>query len=75
MAHEVAEDGRVLSVHVGESANCSSVGSVVDVLFVSAVAATAILAATVVLLAEAKKKDAERGPSPKKDADGPADPG
>jgi len=53
--------GRVLSLHLGESANCSSVGSVVDILFVSTVAASAILAAVVILLeknaAEEKEKN------------------
>ena len=60
-----ASQGRVLSVHLGESANCSSVGSVIDILFVSTVAASALLAAVVVLLekkaAENEKKD-DAGP-------------
>lgn len=64
--------GRVLSLHLGHSANCSSVGSVVDVLFVSSVAATAILAALVVLLSDAKKQEAPE-PPPEKESD--ADPG
>ena len=61
------ERGRVLSVHLGQSANCSSVGSVIDVLFVSTVAASAILAAVVVLL---EKSAAERTEK-KKDDPGP----
>lgn len=70
------EEGRVLAVHLGESANCSSVGSVVDVLFVSSVAASAILAATVVLLSEAKKREETREQNGEKaeESDGPADP-
>lgn len=48
-------DERVLAVHLGQSANCSSIGSVIDVLFVSGVAGTAILAAFAVLLREKKK--------------------
>lgn len=42
-------EGRVLAVHLGQSANCSSVGSVVDLLFVSSVVGGAILAALAVL--------------------------
>ncbi len=40
----------VLCVHFGRSANCSSIGSVVDVLFVSGVVGTAVLASVAVLL-------------------------
>jgi hypothetical protein len=50
----VREASGVLAVHPGHSANCSSIGSVVDVLFVSSVVGTALLAALGVLL----------GPSP-----------
>jgi hypothetical protein len=49
-ATQAPDDERVLSVHYGRSANCSSIGSVVDVLFVSGVAGTAVLAALAVLL-------------------------
>lgn len=45
--------GEVLSVRFGRSANCSSVGSVVDVLFVSSVVGTALLAALAVTLRSA----------------------
>jgi hypothetical protein len=45
------EPGAVLSVHFGRSANCSSIGSIVDFLFLSTVAASAVVAATAVLLA------------------------
>lgn len=41
----------MLQVHLGRSANCSSVGSVVDFLFLSAVAGSAVLAAVTVALA------------------------
>lgn len=44
------DDERVLCVHFGRSANCSSIGSVIDVLFVSGVAGTAVLASLAVLL-------------------------
>jgi hypothetical protein len=43
-------DDDVLCVHFGRSANCSSIGSVVDVLFVSGVVGTAVLASVAVLL-------------------------
>ncbi len=61
---EDEERGKILSVHLGESANCSSVGSVVDILFVSAVAGSALVAAVMVLLDRAaeKKKDEREGP-------------
>ncbi|UJR82441.1 hypothetical protein [Sandaracinus amylolyticus] len=44
-------EGEVLSVHLGTSANCSSIGSYVDYLFLSATASGAILAAVAVALA------------------------
>lgn len=49
-------EGRVLAVHLGHSANCSSVGSVVDALFVSGVIGSAVLAALAVLV----RRDADR---------------
>ena len=51
-AEEAADDagGRVLAVHFGRSANCSSIGSIVDFLFVSSVAGAALLSAVAVLL-------------------------
>ena len=66
-------EGGVLAVHFGRSANCSSVGSVVDVLFVSSVVGTALLGAIAVLMrrgadgrseAEAEPEP-EPGPAPK----------
>lgn len=38
------EEGRVLSVHLGPSANCSSIGSFVDFLFLSSIAGGAMVA-------------------------------
>jgi hypothetical protein len=38
-------NGEVFSVHLGASANCSSIGSYVDFLFVSAAVSGALLAA------------------------------
>jgi len=37
-------ESHILAVHLGHAANCSSVGSVVDFLFVSAVAGAALMA-------------------------------
>ncbi|MCB9603840.1 MAG: hypothetical protein H6720_26265, partial [Sandaracinus sp.] len=45
------ESGEVLAVHFGRAASCSSVGSVVDVLFLSTVAGAAVLSSLAVLLA------------------------
>ncbi len=52
-----ADDGRVLAVHLGQSANCSSVGSVVDALFVSGVIGSAVLAALAVLVQRAADRE------------------
>jgi len=43
----------VLAVHLGRSANCSSIGSIVDFLFVSSVTGAALLSAVAVLLPRA----------------------
>jgi hypothetical protein len=43
--------GQILSAHLGASANCSSIGSYVDYLFLSASASGALLAALSVALA------------------------
>lgn len=37
--------GEILSLHLGPSANCSSIGSFVDFLFLSSVAGGALIAA------------------------------
>ncbi len=70
----------VLCVHFGRSANCSSIGSVVDVLFVSGVVGTAVLASVAVLLGgerdteSAASEDTTRDASSARDvtADDPA---
>lgn len=49
---DVRPDGRVLSVHLGHSANCSSIGSVVDFLFLSSLAGGALLSVAAILLRE-----------------------
>jgi hypothetical protein len=51
-------ESHILAVHLGHAANCSSVGSVVDFLFVSAVAGAALMAAVAATLGKA---ESERG--------------
>lgn len=53
-------EGRVLSVHFGRAASCSSVGSVIDVLFLSTVAGAAVISALGVWLAR-EANEAESG--------------
>lgn len=73
-APEETEPGKVLSVRFGRSANCSSVGSVVDVLFVSSVVGTALLGALAVLLRSGgEQAPADRVDGPPEGDDG-ADP-
>lgn len=50
----------VRAVRLGHGANCSSVGSVVDTLFVSAVVGGAIFAAVCAAIEEEKAKDEAR---------------
>ena len=50
------EEGRVLSVHFGRSANCSSIGSVVDVLFVSSIAGAAVLSSVAILMVRNRRE-------------------
>ena len=57
------EEGEVLSARFGRSANCSSVGSVVDLLFVSSVVGTAVLGALAVMVRGA-------GDAPERDTEG-----
>lgn len=61
------EGGAILSVHLGPSANCSSIGSFVDFLFMSSIAGGAIAAALAALL------DARRPETPERDGAAPAD--
>lgn len=61
-----AEQGRVLWVHAGHSANCSSVGSVVDYVMVAGTAGAALLAAVSAWLG--READARRGGGAAKDA-------
>ena len=69
MSDASPENGRVLSVHFGRSANCSSVGSVIDFLYLGTVAASAVLAAIAVLLPEdtASHEDANTAKSESND--------
>lgn len=65
---ESAEQGKIVRVRLGHGANCSSIGSVVDTLFVGAVLGTAIFAAVAAAMhresvtvvgKNGKKEDAE----------------
>jgi len=47
------DDGELLSAHLGRSANCSSIGSYVDFLFLSATVSGSVMAALAVALAGA----------------------
>lgn len=49
--------GEILSVHFGPSANCSSIGSFIDFLFVSSVVGGATIAAVAALLEERRADD------------------
>jgi len=51
-------ESHVLAVHVGHASNCSSVGSVVDFLFVSAAAGAALLAAVAATLGSSTRPEA-----------------
>lgn len=65
------QQGRVLSVRFGRSANCSSVGSIVDVLFVSSVVGTALLGAIAVMLRRpGDERPPEQGPPEKGSSEG-----
>ena len=65
------EEGQVLSVHLGRSANCSSVGSVVDVLFVSSVVGTALLGAVAVLMSRAREDEKQQDEEQREDRSDP----
>jgi hypothetical protein len=56
------DEGRILSVHLGQSASCSSVGSVVDFLFVSSILGAAMLSAIVILLRRHRALTEHTGP-------------
>ena len=48
----------VLSIHFGRSANCSSIGSMVDFLFVSTAVGAAVVSAVTIALARRGDQDA-----------------
>jgi hypothetical protein len=52
----------ILVIRRGPGANCSSIGSVLDVLFLSAVAGGAILVGVAALLDESSKPQTEADP-------------
>jgi len=66
---ELARHVRV--VREGHGANCSSIGSVIDTLFVAQVAAGALLAVVAASLAAQKsvKSEPERGAEPENEAE------
>ena len=60
--HENSENvdaSGVLSVHFGRSANCSSLGSVVDFLFVSSAVGAALVSSVAILLVPSNPKQDE----------------
>jgi hypothetical protein len=54
---DAKEEGRVLAVHIGHSANCSSIGSVIDLLFLSSTAAAALVSAITLIVVHERKRD------------------
>ncbi len=65
----------VLVVRRGPGANCSSVGSVLDILFLSAVAGGAILAGVAAALSRGDRAEADAEPEPGGERDGRGDAG
>jgi hypothetical protein len=55
--------GHVLRVREGHGANCSSIGSIVDTLFVTAVAGGAVLAALAAMMRARPEDDGDDRPS------------
>lgn len=66
-------DGEVLSVHFGRSANCSSIGSVVDFLFVSSVAGAAVLGAVGAALVRARAPEEPAADPEQESAESPSE--
>jgi hypothetical protein len=54
--------GHVLCVREGHGANCSSIGSIVDTLFVTAVAGGAVLAALAAMMGARPEDDGDDRP-------------
>jgi hypothetical protein len=52
----MSDESHIKVVREGHGANCSSIGSVIDTLFVTQVAAGALLVVVAAALAEAKEK-------------------
>jgi hypothetical protein len=59
---EEPEEGRILSVHLGPSANCSSIGSHIDFLFISATVSGAMLSALAVAMTRRASDDTPSEP-------------
>lgn len=60
----VIEPHEILVVRRGPGANCSSIGSVLDMLFLSAVAGGALLVGVAAALGEPRASAASREPPP-----------
>lgn len=58
----------VLSVHFGRSANCSSIGSIVDFLFLSAAGGAAVLSALALALPDSESEE-QASPEPSQDSE------
>jgi hypothetical protein len=56
---------RILAVRLGHGANCSSIGSVIDTLFITALAGGAIFAAIVAALGNEPVRVVNEPPAPK----------
>lgn len=66
-------EGEILSVHFGRSANCSSIGSYIDYLFLSATASGALLAGLAVALSQ-RAKSASQPSTPEEEPSAQAGP-
>ena len=69
MSNEEEEklEDHVKVVREGHGANCSSIGSVIDTLFVAQIAAGALLAVVAASLAARTETDAKKDPEPEKE--------
>ena len=56
------EPGEILAVRRGPGANCSSIGSALDLLFMSSVAAGVVLAAIAASFGDEERAEREREP-------------
>jgi hypothetical protein len=71
-AARAVEPAHVRAVRAGHGANCSSIGSVIDTLFIAAVAGGAVFAAVMAALAEEPVRTVD-APAPPRDPAAPRD--